>query len=87
MATTLLFVHGTGVRREAFDATIEIVRGEVAAEMSYEVAAWARLIEDPFFELRLIIDMPPTGDTASVPATRALPGEENRQASRSSTPP
>jgi hypothetical protein len=30
---TLLFVHGTGVRRESFDATFTIVRQEAAAEL------------------------------------------------------
>lgn len=31
--TTLLFVHGTGVRQEGFDATIAAIKGEVAAEL------------------------------------------------------
>lgn len=123
MPTTLLFVHGTGVREQSFDATLDIIRGEAAAELpgvtvrpcfwgarfgvqfhhggrsipdydtargvaelgaeteplAYEVVLWARLLDDPYFELRLLVDletgMGTSGESAPIPGTRALPGE------------
>jgi hypothetical protein len=118
MPTTLLFIHGTGVRQQAFDAALDIIRGEVAAELpgvtvrpcfwgerfgvrfhhggrsipdydtargivdtepiDYDVTLWARLLEDPYFELRLrlLADVGAAEAGDPVPGTSALPGEE-----------
>jgi hypothetical protein len=118
MPTTLLFIHGTGVRQQAFDAALDIIRGEAAAELpgvtvrpcfwgerfgvrfhhggrsipdydtargivdaepaDYEVTLWARLLEDPYFELRLRLfaDVGAAETGGPVPGSRALPGEE-----------
>jgi hypothetical protein len=118
MSITLLFIHGTGVRQQAFDAALDIITGEVAAEMpgvtvrpcfwgerfgvrfhhggrsipdydtargarevepaDFDVTLWARLLEDPYFELRLRLFAEAGGGEAGgpIPGTRALPGEE-----------
>src|SRR4051812_32806894 len=97
--TTLVFVHGTGVRQKSFDATMSAITGQVKAEMpgvavkpcfwgerfgvrfrlggrsksipdydtargvddpepvEKEAAAWAKLLEDPYYELRLLVEL------------------------------
>ena len=118
--STILFIHGTGVRQPGFDATMSAIKGEVAAEMpgvsvkpcywgeefgvklhhggrsipeydtargvtdatqaETEDAAWARLLDDPYFELRLLVEI--QGEASPLPGNQLTPGEQLLEAVR-----
>jgi predicted alpha/beta hydrolase family esterase len=102
----LLFIHGTGTRRGAYDKTLAVVKRMVDThlkdysvkecywgephgskawvnslpqgptqqqiEQAEQLMLWRRLLEDPFYQLRLIESLPAPPDSVNFGAT---PGE------------